>query len=143
MSPTLDPISSNDPIDEVVRSLGISVRAPLREYQDRAIQGNAMSEPVYISCLELDISYSSVSKSCAPTTTLCYDPLVPASLVSGREQGGGGGGRRHGHDHAYATHRDESWTRYGYDDGARLSGMTLNDDGDEIRRVVRHDCTSS
>lgn len=143
MSPTFDPTCSNDPIDAVVGSSGISVCVQLLEYQDRAIQGNATREPVYVSCLELDISYRSVIKSCPLTTTLNYAPLAPASLVSGHERGDGGGRGGRGHDHAYATHRDESRTRYWYDVAARSSGRILNDDGYETRTAVRHDYTSS
>jgi hypothetical protein len=51
MSPTFDPTCPTDAIGGVVEFSGISTVAQLREYQDKAIQGNAIREPVYISCI--------------------------------------------------------------------------------------------
>jgi hypothetical protein len=142
-SPTFDPTCPTDAIDGVVEFSEISAFAQLREYQDRAIQGNAIREPVYISCLELDVSYRSVIKGGPPTSTLFCAPLAPASLIC--EHGyGHGRGRGCGCENAYAhaTHRDGSRMRYGCGDGARSSGRNPNGYG-ETRTAVRRDYMNS
>lgn len=146
-SPTFDPTCPTDAIDGVVELSGTSTVAQLREYQDRAIQGNAIREPVYISCLELDVSYHSVIQSCPPTSTLSCAPLALASLSCENGHGyghdrGHGGGHARGNAYAYARHRDGLRTRYGCGDGAQLSGRNPNG-YDETRTAGRHDYTNS
>lgn len=94
-SPTCEPTFPLDAIDGVDELSGVSVCAHVREYQERAIQGNAIREPVYISYLELLLAITQPSgESRPPTSTSTDDPHAPAV-------GGSDHAHAHDHDHGY------------------------------------------
>lgn len=148
-SPTCEPTFPLDAIDGVDELSGVSVRANVREYQERAIQGNATREPVNISCLELLAASTQPSgESRPPTSTLTDDPHAPAVERSDHAHAhdhdhgyGRGHGCGRGYVYAHATHRDGWRTRYVCDGCARPSERNSN--GDETRRAERPDYTNS